>query len=289
MTANTQAMVTMQEKIGERVAYSRALIDRMGIKAEVYERIALNALLNVPKLAECSIESMDKAIIDSVTCGLVPDSHEAVIIPYNGVATFQPMIEGQLKLARKATPGLSIRVRVVYEDDHFEHSEGLRVTLNHRPMPSASQREQDIVAAYAVANIPGAYEPEFVVMYRTEINRLRSLSRRSDSGPWQDHFGEMCKKAVLKPLLKRLPKGIGAPSDTPAGLEDWELDAGTPPPSVETPTAPATPEPVQQQPAQPATRKAAKPRQSRQSAPPAAPEPPEDLDGPPDDLNDSPF
>ena len=35
-------------------------------------------------------------------------------------------------LARRATPGLALRVRVVYQDDEWDYSEGLHVTLHHQ-------------------------------------------------------------------------------------------------------------------------------------------------------------
>ena len=46
-------------------------------------------------------------------------------------------------LARRATPGLALRVRVVYQDDEWDYSEGLHVTLKHRPNPMADKRERE--------------------------------------------------------------------------------------------------------------------------------------------------
>ena len=277
--SNETALDVMRDKITDRVKISAALIKRMGITAEVYERIALNAMLLVPELERCSPDSMDKAIIDSITSGLVPDGKEAAIVPFKNTATLIPMIQGALKLARRATPGLSIRVRLVYREDHFEYSEGLRAELDHRPNPHASQHDKDIIAAYAVATMPGGYEPEFELMFRGELDRRKAMSRRPNAGPWADHYGEMCKKAVAKQVLKRLPKAIDAPEDAPAVLEDWELDAGTPPPSplaataITEPSAPPKPEPAKP--------KASKPRQQpRKPEPPAVSEPPPEFDSP---------
>ena len=202
-------------------------------------------MLLVPELARCTPDSMDKAIIDSITSGLVPDGKEAAIVPFKNTATLIPMIQGALKLARRATPGLAIRVRLVYRQDHFEYSEGLRAQLDHRPDPNASQHDRDIIAAYAVAMMPGAYEPEFELMFRGELDRRKAMSRRPNAGPWADHYGEMCKKTVARQVLKRLPKAIDAPEDAPAALEDWELDAGTPPPLI--PPAPPSKRPASRQ------------------------------------------
>ena len=281
---NETALDVMRDKIASRVHISAALIKRMGITAEVYERIALNAMLLVPELARCTPDSMDKAIIDSITSGLVPDGKEAAIVPFKNTATLIPMIQGTLKLARRATPGLAIRVRLVYSGDHFEYSEGLRAQLDHRPNPHASQQDKDIIAAYAVAMIPGAYEPEFELMFRSELDRRKAMSRRPNAGPWADHYGEMCKKTVARQVLKRLPKAIDAPADAPAALEDWELDAGTPPPPAAAIEAPSEPPASREAPKpEPAKPKASKPRQTRKPepvAPPAVDEPPPEFDSP---------
>ena len=283
--SNETALDVMRDKITSRVHISAALIKRMGITAEVYEGIVLNALMLVPELERCTPESMDKAVIDSITSGLVPDGKEAAIVPFKNTATLIPMIQGGLKLARRATPGLSIRVRLVYRQDHFEYSEGLRAQLDHRPDPHASQHDKDIIAAYAVATMPGAGEPEFELMFRGELDRRKAMSRRPNAGPWADHYGEMCKKTVVRQVLKRLPKAIDAPEDAPAALEDWELDAGTPPPSpppapaISAPSVPAASNGAAKP--EPAKPKAAKPRQQpRKPEPPPVDEPPPEFESP---------
>ena len=158
------------------------------------------------------------ALVYCIQAGLLPDGKQAAIVPFNlkGVktATLLPMMEGKLHLARRATPGLSLRVRVVYKDDEFEYSEGLKPVLNHTINPNADRRDNNVMAAYAVAVLPGASEPEFEVFYRADIDRYRSFSRSKDGGPWVTHFAEMAKKAVLGQLLKRLPKAVGAPPES---------------------------------------------------------------------------
>ena len=128
-------------------------------------------------------------------------------------------------LARRATPGLALRVRVVYQDDEWDYSEGLHVTLKHKPNPLADKRDENVIAAYAVAHLPGSTYPEFEVFDRSTINRYRGYSK--SDGIWQSHFPEMCKKAVLGQLIKRLPKAVGAPPEPElfpdsfvSGLED---------------------------------------------------------------------
>ena len=79
----------------------------------------------------------------------------------------------------------------------------------------ADKRDVCVIAAYAVAHLPGALQPEFEVFDRATIDRYRGYSRGGNI--WQSHFVEMAKKAVLGQLLKRLPKAVGAP-DIPAEI-----------------------------------------------------------------------
>ena len=102
-----------------------------GTPVEQYERVCLNALLVSPGLAECTPQSMDIAITHCITAGLIPDGKEAVIVPFKGVATLIPMVDGVVKCAHNAIKGLTIRARVVYQGDEFEYRDGAQVVLKH--------------------------------------------------------------------------------------------------------------------------------------------------------------
>ena len=78
-----------------------------------------------PLIGDCTADSVDKAILNAINAKLMPDGKEAAIIPFGQIATFVPMIDGQVKLAYYATPGLTLRVRLVYADDEWEYSEGM--------------------------------------------------------------------------------------------------------------------------------------------------------------------
>ena len=45
------------------------------------------------------------------------------------------------------------------------------------------------------------------------MDRYRNFSASPTRGPWATHFEEMAKNAVLKRLLKRLPKSSRAPAE----------------------------------------------------------------------------
>ena len=227
-TTKRDNQLAVRGTVEKRVQDSKPLLERMGITPEAYERVVLNALIRNPNLSECDRNSLDIAVADCIQAGLLPDGKQCAIVPFKPrnanatVATVIPMIEGRLMLARRATPGLSLRVRVVYQEDEWDYSEGLHVTLKHKPNPLADKRDENVIVAYAVAHLPYSTQPEFEVMDRPTIDRYRRFSRSDNI--WQTHFVEMAKKAVLGQLLKRLPKAVGAP-DTPAEIpESWVTD-----------------------------------------------------------------
>ena len=203
-----------------RVEMSKSLLERMGMTVEQYQRVVLNALVRVPALADCDNASLDLAVMRCITAGLLPDGDEAVIVPFKDrnkpapVATLIPMVAGQIKMAKAATPTLALRVRAVYKDDTFDYSEGLRPVLDHRPNQLGSRRDDDIIAVYAVGMTSANAEPEFEVMWRADIDRYRAYSRSSGSGPWVSHYGEQAKKTVLKQLLKAHAQGRGRTAST---------------------------------------------------------------------------
>ena len=145
----------------------------------------------------------------------MPDGKECAIVPYNKKATLILMIEGRLKLAQQATKGLVVRSMAVYEGDEWDYAEGLYAHLDHVPNAGASNAEQDLIYVYATARMPGAPDPQYDVMSRATVDRYRAFSASPTRGPWVTHFEEMAKNAVLKRLLKRLPKSSRAPTETP--------------------------------------------------------------------------
>ena len=246
--------LAIRTRIEKRVLASADLIERMGITAAQFERVALNALATNPRLAECTPASLDLAVLRCAEIGLLPDGRQAAIVPYKSTATLIPMIEGRIALARRALPGLVLRARCVYRDDEFEHLEGSEPVLRHAPSRDGRRSTEDIVAAYATALAPGMQQPEWEVLYRDELDRYRAMSSAGQRGPWKEHAAEMYEKIPLGLVLKRLPRRPGdvdpdaydvpASDDSPAESGDQETgeiveitaeDEEAPPPADEPP------------------------------------------------------
>ena len=239
-TINTNTLAVIEKRCNE----SSAIVKALGVDADGFSRIVLNAMYRNPNLLQCTQRSIEIAIMDSAQSGLLPDNDEACLIPFKSEIKFIPMVNGLLKLAHQATPGLTIRSGLVYPDDEFLFVEGLQPRLEVIPDLSSNKREPtDIIAGFAVAWFPKGQMPEYEVMTRKQV-----APRVKDTDPWRLHYEEMFRKTVLRRLLKRLPKS-GSLRDLP-DHEDFfgdefamggRINHGT----VTVPMTPALPNPAQ--------------------------------------------
>ena len=202
--------LALRGKIERRVQLSADLVKAMGMDPQAYTRVALNALIMNPAIADCTPDSIDKALLRCIESRLLPDGIHAAIVPFRKEAQLITMVDGRALLARRATPGLAMRARVVYDGEHFIHEEGLRAVLEHKPDPTVPHGDEHIVAAYGVADLPGGAQ-EWVVLYRVEIDQARAMAKTQKV--WGPFYGRMAEKTVLHRLLKRLPRMPGDPPD----------------------------------------------------------------------------
>ena len=184
-------------------------LKRIDVTPAYFSRVVLNAMMTNPRIGECDARSLRKALLTCAERGLMPDGHSAVIIPVGkGTARrarLDIMIGGMLDKCREGIPGITIRARCVYAADEFDYEDGLHPLLRHVPNKDGKRADENIIAAYAVAHIPGNEQPEFTVFYRADIDARRKLSPAGGSGPWGTHYAQMAEKSVLRALLKRLP------------------------------------------------------------------------------------
>lgn len=112
--------------------------------------------------------------------------------------------KGMLALAYRTRMFQTIQVHTVYENDRFEYALGLEEKLVHIPAMSNRGEPAYFYALYKLDN--GGYG--FQVMSREDCDRFRdtySQAAKKGSSPWQTAYEAMCKKTVLKQLLKYAP------------------------------------------------------------------------------------
>jgi len=190
------------------------------IRPDKFEALVIAAVTSNPKLLECSRESLWKACVQGAELGLSlnPTLGEADILPvWNGQrrcneAQFRPRYKGLMKLALQSGEVTGIRSVLVHENDEFIVMEGLRPDIIHKP---ARGDRGEMTHAYCVWNLKSQSEPQFEIMDRAQIARIkaRSSSKNKDGsvvGPWVTDEAEMWRKTVVRRASKYMPVSCDA-------------------------------------------------------------------------------
>lgn len=180
------------------------------ITPERFTRMALSAVNNNPKLAECSQMSFLAALMNAAQLGLEPNTSlgQAYLIPYQNKGKlecqFQLGFKGMIDLVYRNEKVQTIQAHCVYERDTFEYELGLNSKLIHRPV---LQDRGKLILVYAFFKL-GNGGFGFEVMGREDIDlhaQKYSKGFSSQYSPWNTNYEEMAKKTVIKKVLKYAP------------------------------------------------------------------------------------
>lgn len=173
-------------------------------------RLAFREINKNPKLKECSPESFVASILECAELGLEPGSAMGYVylIPYfnknSGLTECQVQTSylGEMELVKRSGKVSHLTAHLFHENDHFDYSLGTNPKIEHTP--SLTSRGK-ILGAYAIARYTDDHL-EIEVMGLDEIEHAKKSSKGGNI--WQEHFGEMAKKTVIRRLTKRLPKSV---------------------------------------------------------------------------------
>lgn len=177
---------------------------------ERFTRMALSAINNTPKLAECTPMSFIAALMNAAQLGLEPNTPlgQAYLIPYKNKGIletqFQIGYKGLLELAYRNERMQSIEAHTIYENDDFYYELGLNPRLRHVPEWNERGEIRGFYAVFKLDN--GGYR--FEVMSRYDIDQYASRYSKafsSEYSPWRSNYEAMAKKTVIKQLLKYAP------------------------------------------------------------------------------------
>ena len=163
-------------------------------------RVALTTLQKVPKLQNCSQESLCQALLDCASLGLEPDNRRAHLIPYGNNVQLIVDYKGVVELVMRNGDVRKLHADIVCESDVFEYDRG---EVTKHSIAFGKDRGKPI-AAYCIATLKSG-ETSAEVMTVDEINAIRDKAKSGKSDPWVNHWGEMAKKTVFKRLAKWLP------------------------------------------------------------------------------------
>lgn len=218
-----------------------------------------------PRLLAANRDSLWVALQKAAIDGLMPDGREGALVIFNEEVdedgnpvssggsreknvVWMPMYQGLLKLARNTGEVTTVRARLIYEGESFTMTDidGVQSYKHERRLgPDFDDSDGKIVAAYAVINFKdGSWDME--PMSRRQIDRVRAVSRaKSPKAPWQQWYGQMALKTVLRQLLKRQPKQSVNRIEAALDRDETMTIEGTvePPTQAVATRQPRTPEP----------------------------------------------
>lgn len=177
---------------------------------ERFSRMATTALIKTPKLADCSPATFIGAMLTAAQLGLEPNTPlgQAYLIPYYNGRTkqeecqFQLGYKGMIDLCYRSGEFKSIAAHIVYENDEFEFEYGLEEKLKHKPTMGDKGKPMWVYGIYKLKD--GGYGFE-VMGYDECLAFGKAKSKTFSNGPWQTDPEEMCKKTVIKRVLKYAP------------------------------------------------------------------------------------
>lgn len=215
--AATPAQVTPKARITQLLSDNKAAIGLSlprSMDADRFSRLLLTAVNTNPDLLGCDPKSFLAAGVQAAQLGLEPNDARglAYLIPFRdkGVSKVQLIIgyRGMIDLARRSGMVSSINAFAVYEGDHFRYELGLNPSIEHVPSPDCDEDPAKLTHVYAVAKVQG--EPQFVVLTRKQVDKVRASSRGAQSqySPWTSHFAEMALKTAIRRLAKYLPQSV---------------------------------------------------------------------------------
>lgn len=180
------------------------------ITPERFTRMALSAINNTPKLAECTQMSFLAALMNAAQLGLEPNTPlgQAYLIPFQNKGVletqFQIGYKGLLNLAYRNEQLQTIQAQCVYANDKFEYELGLESRLYHKP---ALGERGEIIAVYALFKLNnGGYG--FEVMSKQDVDMYAqkySKAINSSYSPWNTAYPEMAMKTAIKRVLRYAP------------------------------------------------------------------------------------
>lgn len=206
------------------------------MSADRMVRMCMSVVQQNPKLLDCSTESVLGCIMTSAQLGLYPDNSvlgHAYFVPYKKKCTFIAGYKGLINLASRSGKVTSIMGYAVYDGDPFEYEYGLNPVLKHKPSGDPID-SRELTHVYGIARMLNEPIPQFVVMSKEEVDKIRARSPafRGGYGPWIDDYEPMAIKTVIRRLTKYLPltselqRAIGLDEHADIGLDQGLEEVG---------------------------------------------------------------
>jgi recombination protein RecT len=198
---------TRELLFARKAEFTEALAGR--VDADVFLRIAHQAVTKNPRLLECTPASLLMALNESASLGLLPTGvlGEAYLVPQRNKnvweVQFRPGFRGLVTLCRRSGGVTNIIPATIHENEEHEIRLGDERRLIHVPILDPAKRGEPIVY-YAIARLPNG-STEFWYKDRKGVDAIRKRSRSANEGPWVTDYEPMAWKTVIREMVKYLP------------------------------------------------------------------------------------
>lgn len=194
--------------------------------ADRFQRLLITAGNTNPELFTCTASSFLAAGVFCAQLGLEPNDARglAYLIPFKDhrkgkIVQVVIGYRGMMELARRSGMVSTFQATPVFSGDEFHYQLGLDPQLHHVPNEDGDDSYDSLTHVYAVARVrtpgqQGAGDPQFVVLTRRQIDKVRNTAKAKTSeaafrySPWFTEAVEMAKKTALRRLCKYLPQTV---------------------------------------------------------------------------------
>lgn len=213
-------------QLGEQlVSYREQFADVLppNVSFDLFRRTLMTACATNPDLLYADRRSLFVACSKSAADGLLPDGRQAVLLPFNtevklrdpntgldnkvrvDLVQYIPMVAGIRERIYRTGQVLTVETDLVCKNDSFRYRRGDDPLIEHEPPPLGEERGE-IVGAYAIISLANGTKIR-EVMSRADIDKVKlGLRHKGDTPLWRDHYGEACRKTVLRRAGKSAPQ-----------------------------------------------------------------------------------
>jgi len=179
--------------------------------------VMLNVRQN-PELLECTVDSLIAAALQGLQLNLPPGPFGlSYMVPFNnrvGDGVYRREVQflvgykGYIETARRSGEVDSIDVRSVYAGDEFGVTYGAdqnsQPRITHIPDMTVDRSDvSNITHVYCVVWPHNSRRPQFDVMSRAEVERVRQSSPSRNSPAWREWWDAMAMAKVVRRLANR--------------------------------------------------------------------------------------
>lgn len=173
-------------------------------------QLVMLAATKQPLLLQCTQESLIQSVLDAAQTGLdiSVSRGEAALVPFRNnknqgryECQFIPMYRGLARLARNSGEIKRIEAEVVCENDSFHYQKGSVVSIIFQP--ELFEERGAPIGVYALAEYTSG-GVQVVFLSKSDVEKVRAVSKMKDKGPWRDWESEMWKKTAFRNLSKWL-------------------------------------------------------------------------------------